>query len=101
MIVTHSSFEKIPVSVETRRAFIDEQLYDGIQTERDNLCLRYQKLSAADFAANRARIAGGTFTAGQLVTLFSDLQRDRFDEYVPEALLQTAFINEVLDLSSA
>ena len=28
VIVTHSSFEKIPVSVETRRAFIDEQLYE-------------------------------------------------------------------------
>jgi N12 class adenine-specific DNA methylase len=28
VIVTHASFEKIPVSVETRRAFIDEQLYE-------------------------------------------------------------------------
>ncbi len=28
VIVTHSSFEKIPVSVETRRAFIDEQIYE-------------------------------------------------------------------------
>jgi N12 class adenine-specific DNA methylase len=28
VIVTHSSFEKIPVSLETRRAFIDEQLYE-------------------------------------------------------------------------
>ncbi len=26
MIVTHSSFEKIPLSVETRRSFIDEQI---------------------------------------------------------------------------
>ena len=28
VIVTHSSFEKIPVSIETRRAFIDEQIYE-------------------------------------------------------------------------
>ncbi len=28
VIVTHSSFEKIPVSIETRRAYIDEQLYE-------------------------------------------------------------------------
>jgi N12 class adenine-specific DNA methylase len=28
VIVTHSSFEKIPVSLETRRAFIDEQIYE-------------------------------------------------------------------------
>jgi N12 class adenine-specific DNA methylase len=28
VIVTHSSFEKIPVSVETRRAFIDDQIYE-------------------------------------------------------------------------
>lgn len=74
---------------------------DGLQTERDNLCIRYQKLSAADFAAHRARIASGVFTAGQLVTLLDDLQRDRFDEYVPEALLQAAFVGEVLDVSSA
>ena len=74
---------------------------DGIQTERDNLCLRYQKISAADFATHRARIASGVFTTGQLVTLLADLQRDRFDEYVPAALLQTAFVSEVLDLPSA
>ncbi len=28
VIVTHSSFEKIPVSVETRRGFIEEQIYE-------------------------------------------------------------------------
>jgi hypothetical protein len=28
VIVTHSSFEKIPVSIETRRAFIDEQIQE-------------------------------------------------------------------------
>jgi len=28
VIVTHSSFEKIPLSLETRRAFIDEQIYE-------------------------------------------------------------------------
>jgi hypothetical protein len=65
-----------------------------------SLCIRYQKLSAADFAAHRARIAAGSFTPGQLVTLAPDLKRDRFDEYVSEALLQAAFVSEVLDLSS-
>lgn len=73
---------------------------DGLKTERDNLCIRYQKLSAAEFAAHRARIAAGSFTPGQLVTLVPDLKRDRFDEYVTEALLQAAFVSEVLDLSS-
>lgn len=74
---------------------------DGLRTERDSLCIRYQKLSAADFAAHRARIAAGSLTPGQLVALVPDLKRDRFDEYVTEALLQAAFVSEVLDLSSA
>lgn len=74
---------------------------DGIKTDRDNLCLRYPKLSVADFAAHRRRIAEGAFTAEYLVTLHPELHRDRFDEYVPEALLQTACVAEVLDLSAA
>lgn len=74
---------------------------DGLRTERDNLCIRYQKLSASDFASHRARIAEGAFTDRQLGTLVPDTKRDRFDEYVTESLLQAAFISEVLDLSSA
>jgi len=74
---------------------------DGLRTERDNLCIRYQKLSASEFASHRARIAVGAFTERQLISLVPDLQRDRFDEFVAEALLQTAFTAEVLDLASA
>jgi ATP-dependent Lhr-like helicase len=74
---------------------------DGIQAERDNLCLRYRKITLSDFDAHRAKIATGGFTAEQLVMLCSDLQRDRFDEYVPEALLQAASISEVLNLPAA
>jgi len=74
---------------------------DGIQAERDNLCLRYRKITPSDFDAHRAKIATGGFTAEQLVMLCSDLQRDRFDEYVPEALLQAASISEVLNLPAA
>ena len=35
VIVTHSSFEKIPVSVETRRGFIEEQIYEIKQAIRE------------------------------------------------------------------
>jgi ATP-dependent Lhr-like helicase len=74
---------------------------DGLKTERDDLSIRYQKLAAADFTVHRARIASGKFTSEQLVMLVADLQRDRFDEHVPEALLQQAFVAEVLDLPGA
>jgi hypothetical protein len=74
---------------------------DRLKTERDDLSIRYQKLATADFVAHRARIASGAFTAEQLVMLVADLQRDRFDEYVPEALLQQAFVAEALDLPGA
>jgi ATP-dependent Lhr-like helicase len=74
---------------------------DGIQAERDNLCLRYRKITPGDFDVHRAKIAGGGFTAEQLAMLLTDLQRDRFDEYVPEGLLQTASISEILDLPTA
>jgi hypothetical protein len=73
----------------------------GLKTERDDLCLRYQKLSAAEFAVHRQDIASRVFTPEQLVMLVTDLQRDRFDELVPEALLQQAFVAEVLDLPAA
>lgn len=74
---------------------------DGLKTDRDDLCLRYRKLSASDFMSHRERIASGAFKAEQLVVLALDLQRDRFDEHVPEVLLQHAFITEALDLPAA
>ena len=74
---------------------------DGIQAERENLCLRYRKITPSDFDAHREKIAAGVFTEEQLVLLFRDLQRDRFDEYIPEALLQTAAVAEILDLTAA
>ena len=74
---------------------------DGLKPQRDDLSIRYQKLTAGDFAAHRARIASGVFAAEQLVMLVVDLQCDRFDEHVPEALLQQAFVSEVLDLRRA
>jgi hypothetical protein len=33
--------------------------------------------------------------------LVRDLERDRFDEHVPEELLEKAFMAEVLDLATA
>jgi ATP-dependent Lhr-like helicase len=73
----------------------------GINTERDSLCLRYQKLTATEFATHRAAIAAGRFTADDLMPLVRDLERDRFDEHVPEELLKNAFVAEVLDLVNA
>lgn len=74
---------------------------DGLRTERDNLCIRYQRLSAADFAEHRGRIAAGAFTEKQLAALVPDRKRDRFDEFVTDTLLQEAFVSEILDLCSA
>ena len=71
---------------------------DGLKTDRDDLCLRYRQLDCSEFVAHRARIASGAFTAEQLIALVPDLQRDRFDEHVPESLLRQAFLEEVLDL---
>ena len=73
----------------------------GMKTDRDELSVRYQQVSPREFTAHRAEIAAGAFTAEQLVMLVRDLARDRFDEHVPEALLQTAFIAEALDLRGA
>ncbi len=74
---------------------------DGLKTQRDDLSVRYQQVTRAESTAHRARIASGAFTADQLVMLVPDLQRDRFDEHVPEALLQQAFVAEALDLPGA
>ena len=74
---------------------------DRLKTERDDLCLRYEKLTPADFLAHRARVASGAFASEQLIMLISDLTRDRFDEYVPIPLLQEAFVAEVLDVPGA
>jgi ATP-dependent helicase Lhr and Lhr-like helicase len=74
---------------------------DGLKTERDTLCLRYAKLTPNEFLAHRAKIASGAFAPEQLVALVSDLARDRFDEYVPIALLREAFAEDVLDLAGA
>ena len=73
----------------------------GISAERDDLCLRYQKLSVDQFAEHRRRIAAGAFSEADLAKLLRDFRRDRFDEYVPETLLQKAFTGEVLALSEA
>ncbi|MFN2541385.1 MAG: DEAD/DEAH box helicase [Chthoniobacterales bacterium] len=74
---------------------------DRLKTERDDLCLRYEKLTPADFLVHRARVASGAFSSEQLVLLVSDLTRDRFDEHVPIPLLQEAFAAEVLDVPGA
>ena len=74
---------------------------DGVKIERDDFCLRYQKLTPADFIDHRKRISSGAFSPEQLVKLVPDLQRDRFDEHVPAPLLQQAFVAEVLDLANA
>ena len=74
---------------------------DGLKTDRGDLSIRYQKLTATDFSTHRARIAAGAFTAQRLGTLVADLQRDRFDEYVPESLLRRAFVTEAIDVSGA
>jgi ATP-dependent Lhr-like helicase len=71
---------------------------DGLKTERDDLSIRYQQIGAGEFEAHCKRIASGAFTSEELVMLVRDLQRDRFDEHLPETLLQQAFIAEVLDL---
>jgi len=44
VIVTHSSFEKIPVSVETRRGFIEDQIYEIKQAIRDQRSERGTRL---------------------------------------------------------
>lgn len=74
---------------------------DGLKSERDDISIRYQQLAAGDFETHCARITSGAFTPEQLVALVADLQRDRFDEYVPDALLQQAFISEVFDIRGA
>ena len=74
---------------------------DGITTECDDLCLRYQKLSVEQFAEHRRRVAAGAFAAADLTHLLQDFQRDRFDEHVPRALLQGAFAEEVRALAPA
>jgi ATP-dependent Lhr-like helicase len=72
---------------------------DGLKTERDDISIRYQQIATGEFEAHCKRISSGAFTSEQLVMLVPDLQRDRFDEHLPEALLREAFIGEVLDLS--
>jgi ATP-dependent Lhr-like helicase len=74
---------------------------DGLPTERDDLSIRYEKITAADFLSHRTRLASGAFSATQLVSLVSDVKRDRFDEYVAEPLLREAFASESLDLPAA
>jgi ATP-dependent helicase Lhr and Lhr-like helicase len=74
---------------------------DHLKTERNDLSVRYQNISAAEFVSHLARIASGAFAPEQLVMLVADLKRDRFDEYVPEPLLQSAFVAEGLDLPGA
>jgi hypothetical protein len=41
------------------------------------------------------------FTAGDLVQLVQDLQRDCFHQYISDTLLRRAFVSEVLDISGA
>jgi hypothetical protein len=71
---------------------------DGLKTERDDISIRYQQITTGEFEAHCKRISSGAFTSEQLVMLVPDVQRDRFDEHLPETLLQQAFIAEVLDL---
>ncbi len=54
-----------------------------------------------DFTGHREKIARGRFTAEELTQLVLELQRDRFDEFIPNVLLQEAFEVEVLDLENA
>ena len=74
---------------------------DGINVERDDLCLRYQKITADQLTAHRQRVAAGAFDKATLVKLLGDVQRDRFDEHVPEDLLRAAFADEELALTQA
>ncbi len=74
---------------------------DNLDAERDDLRLRYGKITPGQFAEHRRRIASGVFTRSDLIKKLSDFGRDRFDEHVPETLLQTAFLEEVLILPEA
>lgn len=74
---------------------------DNLNVERDDLCLRYQKISATEFAEHRKRIANNSFSPTNLLQLVQDLQRDRFDQYISDELLRQAFVSEVLDISGA
>ncbi len=74
---------------------------DKIKTERDDLCLRYQGVTFEEFTEHRRRVAAGAYNGAKLVEGLRNFWRDRFDEHVPETLLQTAFIEEVLALPEA
>ncbi len=74
---------------------------DNINVEHDDLCLRYQKLTVEQFAEHRRRVAVGAFAEDDLLKPLRSFQRDRFDEFVPETLLQKAFVEEVLALPEA
>jgi ATP-dependent Lhr-like helicase len=74
---------------------------DGLKTERDAISMRYQQIGIREFETHYRRIASAAFAPEHLVMLVPDLHRDRFDEHLPETLLQQAFITEVLDLGGA
>ena len=52
-----------------------------ITAERDDLCLRYQKVSVEQFAEHRRRVASGAFVEADLMKGLRDFGRERVDEH--------------------
>lgn len=74
---------------------------DGLDVTSDGFCLYYRKCNTQDFLNHRRRIADGKFKSDELVSKHIHIERDRFDEFVPRDLLETAYAEESLDLNGA
>jgi len=74
---------------------------DGIKIDRDELRIRYQNCTRESFLTHSHKVATGGFTTNELLPFVKDLDRDRFDEYVPREILEIAFAKEMLDIPTA
>ena len=74
---------------------------DRLEIKKDLISLTYCNCPPQQFADHCARVASGEVTLATLKPGAVQMERERFDPYVPAALLGKAFAAEWLDLEAA
>jgi hypothetical protein len=74
---------------------------DRLEIKKDLISLTYCNCPPQRFADHCTRVVSGEVTLANLKPGAIQMERERFDHFVPRALLEKAFAAEWLDLENA
>lgn len=75
--------------------------HHGVQATLGQISICYQNTNMSELLAHLSQVANTRITAEELSPLLAVKQFEKFDEYIPEALLDAANARERIDISGA